>query len=147
MSNEGRPLICDFGLARIVPESASLSNTTTVRGSVIWMAPEFFCRDNPVPKHSEATDVWGFGAAIYVSFIFNVDWVCADICASSSNYLWAMYLTHISRMKVKLYTRSSNMKALEVPAECLNGRSGETYYYPSVKNVGMIRKTDQACGT
>ena len=73
MSNEGRPLICDFGLARIVPESASLSNTTTVRGSARWMAREFFNIDDPVKKHSEATDVWGFGATVYVSFIFNVD--------------------------------------------------------------------------
>ena len=147
MSGGGRPLICDFGIARIVPGTVSLSNTTTVRGSVRWMAPEFFKSENPVTEHSEATDVWGFGATLYVSFIFNVDWVCANICASSSNYLCVMYLTHISRMKVKLYTRSSNMKALEVPAECLNGRSGEAYYYPSVKNVGMIQKTDQACGT
>ena len=73
MSNEGQPLICDFGLARIVPGSASLSNTTTVRGSVRWMAPEFFDSDDPVTEHSKATDVWGFGATIYVSFIFNVD--------------------------------------------------------------------------
>ena len=71
MSNEGQPLICDFGLARIVPGSASLSNTTTVRGSVRWMAPEFFS-DDPVTEHSEKTDIWGFGATIYVSFIFNV---------------------------------------------------------------------------
>ena len=73
MSDEGRPLICDFGIARIVPESASLSNTTTVRGSVRWMAPEFFKSEAPVTEHSEATDVWAFGATIYVSFIFNVD--------------------------------------------------------------------------
>ena len=86
MSNEGQPLICDFGLARIVPGSASLSNTTTMRGSVRWMAPEFFRDIDPVTEHSEETDVWGFGATIYVSFIFNVDWVCANICASSSNY-------------------------------------------------------------
>ena len=73
MSDEGRPLICDFGLARIVPESASLSNTTNVRGSVRWMAPEFFDSRDPVTEHSEATDVWGFGATIYVSYNFNVD--------------------------------------------------------------------------
>ena len=72
MSDEGQPLICDFGLARIVPGSASLSNTTTVRGSVRWMAPEFFRVLDPVTEHSEETDVWGFGATIYVSFIFNV---------------------------------------------------------------------------
>ena len=73
MSDEGQPLICDFGLARIVPGSASLSNTTTVRGSVRWMAPEFFDSDDPVTEHSAATDVWGFGATIYVRFIVNVD--------------------------------------------------------------------------
>ena len=73
MSDEGRPLICDFGLARIVPGSASLSNTTTVRGSGRWMAPEFFDSKDPVTEHSEETDVWGFGATIYVSYIFNVD--------------------------------------------------------------------------
>ena len=120
MSDEGQPLICDFGLARIVPGSASLSNTTTVRGSFRWMAPEFFRYNDPVTEHSEATDVWGFGATIYVSFTINVNWVCANICASSSSYLWVMYLSHISRMKDKLYTRSSNIRALEITTECIN---------------------------
>ena len=138
MSDEGQSLICDFGLARIVPGSASLSNTTTVRGSVRWMAPEFFHRDNPVTEHSEATDVWGFGATIYVSFIFNVDWVCANIRASSSNYLWVMYLTHISRMKRKLYSHSSCMKVLKITLESLVRCLSEVYYYPSVRNVGSL---------
>ena len=72
MSNEGQPLICDFGLARIVPESVSLSNTTNRRGSTRWMAAEFFSADDQerVSEHSKETDVWSFGATVYVSSPF-----------------------------------------------------------------------------
>ena len=73
MSNEGRPLICDFGLARVVPESVSLSNSTNnMRGSIRWMAAEFFTYNDTerVSDHSKRTDVWGFGATVYVSLPF-----------------------------------------------------------------------------
>ena len=73
MSNEGQPLICDFGLARVVPESVSLSNSTNnVRGSIRWMAAEFFSYDDEerVSEHSKTTDVWSFGATVYVSLPF-----------------------------------------------------------------------------
>ena len=73
MSNEGQPLICDFGLARVVPESVSLSNSTNnMRGSIRWMAAEFFAYDGRVrvSEHSKTTDVWSFGATVYVSLPF-----------------------------------------------------------------------------
>ena len=114
MSDEGRPLICDFGLARIVPESVSLSNTTTVRGSVRWMAPEFFRGYYPVTEHSKATDVWSFGVTVYVSFMLKTDDDIANIRTSYSNYLCVMYLMHVSRMKLKLYMPSPGMKALDI---------------------------------
>ena len=75
MSNEGQPLICDFGLARVVPESVSLSNSTNnMRGSIRWMAAEFFTRKDKerVSRHSKRTDVWGFGATVYVSLPFYI---------------------------------------------------------------------------
>ena len=73
MSNEGQPLICDFGLARVVPESVSLSNSTSnMRGSIRWMAADFFSYNDEerVSKHSKTTDVWSFGATVYVSLPF-----------------------------------------------------------------------------
>ena len=73
MSNEGQPLICDFGLARVVPESVSLSNSTNnMRGSIRWMAAEFFSYDDMkrVSRHSKTTDIWSFGATVYVSLPF-----------------------------------------------------------------------------
>ena len=70
MSNMGQPLICDFGLARIATESMSLSmNTTSPRGTPRFLAPEFFALKDSVQVsvHSKETDVWAFGATVYVS--------------------------------------------------------------------------------
>ena len=77
MSSEGQPLICDFGLSRVVPESVSLSNSTNnMRGSTRWMAAEFFIYDGKgrqfMTNHTKESDVWGFGATVYVSLPFYI---------------------------------------------------------------------------
>ena len=113
MSDEGRPLICDFGLARIVPESISLSNTTNARGSFRWMASEFF-EERPVTEHSRETDVWGFGATVFVSLMFVVIYESADICTMFSNCFQITYLTRISNMTPRLYTPCPEAKILRI---------------------------------
>ena len=67
VSDDGQPRLCDFGISRIISASETLKGTTTsgVQGSLRWMAPEFFQEENPV--HSKVTDVWGYGATVYVS--------------------------------------------------------------------------------
>ena len=78
VSDYGQPQICDFGISRIISASASLKSTTDVRGSTRWMAPEFFREGDPDTDHSKMTDVWSFGATIYVSIKFHIEYARAD---------------------------------------------------------------------
>ena len=72
VSDDGQPRLCDFGISRIISASETLKGTTTsgVQGSLRWMAPDFFRKENPV--HSKEIDVWGFGATVYVSLFLSL---------------------------------------------------------------------------
>ena len=70
VSADGQPQICDFGISTILATSttfgATSSHTYGTRGSLRWMAIEFFeSVDTPI-LHSEKTDVWAFGMTAYV---------------------------------------------------------------------------------
>lgn len=68
------PLICDFGISRMLDSARSDFVSTThegdPRGTIRWMAVELL---NPQagaqPKHSKETDVWAYGMTVYVSLI------------------------------------------------------------------------------
>ncbi|KAL5504022.1 hypothetical protein ACEPAH_8095 [Sanghuangporus vaninii] len=65
-----QPLICDFGISRMLDSSQSHFVSTThngsPRGSTRWMAIELYKPDEGVvPKHSKETDVWAFGMTLY----------------------------------------------------------------------------------
>ncbi|EJD08224.1 kinase-like protein [Fomitiporia mediterranea MF3/22] len=75
ISPEGRPLICDFGISRVISLSTSFSGypingqTTTgnVKGSARWMSPEILCSptDQSPAKHTIESDIWAFGMVAY----------------------------------------------------------------------------------
>lgn len=72
MSEHGEPLICDFGISRMLDSSQSNFVSTThngqLRGSMRWMARELLRPDgDEEPKHSKETDVWAYGMTLYVS--------------------------------------------------------------------------------
>ncbi|KAL5480180.1 hypothetical protein ACEPAI_1450 [Sanghuangporus weigelae] len=61
------PLLCDFGISRILDKTATypISNTTTtggVRGTVRYMSKELFKENS---SHTESSDVWAFGMTVY----------------------------------------------------------------------------------
>ena len=67
-----QPLICDFGISRMLDSSqkhfVSTTHSGQTRGSTRWMAIELLNPEEGVePKHSKATDVWAFGMALYAS--------------------------------------------------------------------------------
>ena len=66
VSRFGEPIICDFGISRIISASQSFGETSghRVKGSVRWMARELLA--DPQSVHSKESDVWAFGMTIYV---------------------------------------------------------------------------------
>ncbi|KAL5496070.1 hypothetical protein ACEPAH_3163 [Sanghuangporus vaninii] len=63
----GEPLLCDFGMSRMLekPESYPISNTTTtdgVRGTIRYMSKELFKENASL---TESSDIWAFGMTVY----------------------------------------------------------------------------------
>ncbi|KZV78707.1 WD40 repeat-like protein [Exidia glandulosa HHB12029] len=59
ISDDGVPLLCDFGLSRIIAEHSESMTQTGLTGTLRWMAPELLLEDGM--KHSYASDVWACG--------------------------------------------------------------------------------------
>ncbi|KAL5501769.1 hypothetical protein ACEPAH_9029 [Sanghuangporus vaninii] len=65
-----QPLICDFGISRMLDptQSGYVSTTCTdsPRGTIRWMAPELLASEEDVEaNHSKETDVWAYGMVLY----------------------------------------------------------------------------------
>jgi serine/threonine protein kinase len=64
-------MLSDFGVSRVVVASQVTTDTSNVKGSMRWMAFEFFILLNnassPLVAANEKTDVWAFGMTVYVS--------------------------------------------------------------------------------
>ena len=58
-----QPLIADFGLSRVEALQASLTGSSTARGSLRWQAPELLLPDTygGNGKHTPETDMYAFG--------------------------------------------------------------------------------------
>ncbi|KZT36003.1 kinase-like protein [Sistotremastrum suecicum HHB10207 ss-3] len=77
MTDQGTPVLADFGLASLAENEPSLNpthesvtsrTTGNLRGSPRWMAPELLGTDSS-PKSTFATDVWAYGCLILVRFL------------------------------------------------------------------------------
>ena len=63
------PMICDFGISRMLASSLVLSSSTqhgNLGGSVRWMATELLEPNSEPKHHTMETDVWAFGMTILV---------------------------------------------------------------------------------
>ncbi|KLO08685.1 kinase-like protein [Schizopora paradoxa] len=73
ISEDGQPLLADFGISRIMTASLSVTTTTAApKGSVRWMAIELLEVDlsgeqsfGKPAVHTKMTDVWSYGMVIY----------------------------------------------------------------------------------
>lgn len=63
MREDGTPMLADFGLSRVVMETATGWTTSSTPGSYRWMAPELFGGiDNEIKVLvTVKSDVWAFG--------------------------------------------------------------------------------------
>ncbi|KAL5498961.1 hypothetical protein ACEPAH_1479 [Sanghuangporus vaninii] len=66
VGHSGEPLICDFGISRILSHSLSNGGTSSasLKGSARWMAPELFNIEIDA-HHTKETDMWAFGMTVY----------------------------------------------------------------------------------
>ncbi|KZW01408.1 kinase-like protein, partial [Exidia glandulosa HHB12029] len=65
ISNDGSARLSDFGFSMILTEySRSRSQWSAAKGTIRWMAPEFFDEDDRVATHTRASDVWAIGCLI-----------------------------------------------------------------------------------
>ena len=84
MAGDGRLILSDFGISRLLINSVTIAGTTSIKGNMRWMAPELILpEEGVVPKHSchtRATDVWAFGMVVYV-YSEHVLWITP--CAST----------------------------------------------------------------
>ena len=67
ISESGRPLICDFGISRMLNFSITLKTKTTnnARGTQRFMSPELLVGEG---KNTKASDIWALGMTFYVCF-------------------------------------------------------------------------------
>lgn len=65
MSDEGKALLCDFGLSAMA-DGSGLDKSTTLRisGSLQWMAIELIDSDEPGSKITKASDIWSLAMAM-----------------------------------------------------------------------------------
>ncbi|KAL5524358.1 hypothetical protein ACEPAF_9498 [Sanghuangporus sanghuang] len=65
-----QPLICDFGISRMLDPTqsgyVSATRSDNPRGTIRWMAPELLAPEEGVEaSHSKETDVWAYGMVLY----------------------------------------------------------------------------------
>jgi eukaryotic-like serine/threonine-protein kinase len=61
MTGDGRPKLTDFGVARLVSETARLTGTGTQMGTPYYMSPEAW----EGKKLDEQTDIWSLGVVLF----------------------------------------------------------------------------------
>lgn len=74
VSEKGNPLLCDFGISRMIAITQTMGGggagveSTNLRGSARWMSPELLLPpDDESPLHTKNSDIWAFGMTAYVS--------------------------------------------------------------------------------
>lgn len=92
VSAHGIPLICGFGLSRIIDDfqasdgQTSSSESDAISGTLRWMSPELLLPPaGDSVSHTKESDVWAFGMVVCVSYFF---------------YPWNIFMFDISALGV-----------------------------------------------
>ena len=77
ISDDGVPLLADFGYSYIVNSSFSMEIEDRKTGTLCWMAPEYFREDGPITAEG---DIWAFGmtAVVRLSLCFKLFTACLE---------------------------------------------------------------------
>jgi serine/threonine protein kinase len=70
VTHDGRPMLADFGISRLMTENGSIADTTYLEGSVRWMSIELvdaLLRGSYHLTHTKESDMWAFGMVLFVS--------------------------------------------------------------------------------
>ena len=74
VNSNGHPMLADFGISRFVSMNGEPTEVS-YEGSVRWMAIELIdelMSGSGRLVHTKESDVWGFGATVYVSLPFYI---------------------------------------------------------------------------
>lgn len=65
MSDEGKALLCDFGLSAMA-DGSGLDKSSTLRmsGSLQWMSIELISSDEPGSEITKSSDIWALAMAM-----------------------------------------------------------------------------------
>ena len=88
ISQDGRALLADFGIARLLSNGVTIAGTSNFKGSIRWMAPELLTSAGLAREHqlhTNETDVWAFGMTIYVRSSCYIKGTTHDITITGSD--------------------------------------------------------------
>ena len=100
MSVNGRPLLCDFGISRLLVDGVTITGTRRLKGSVRWMATELFEPGSTAIEgrpnfDTKASDVWAYGMVLYVRQWYPLHYNVHLLPSLNRNYYLAKYRTTI----------------------------------------------------
>jgi serine/threonine protein kinase/WD40 repeat protein len=85
IDDTGHPWIVDFGLARLIDEDSSITQTGEIVGSPAFIAPEHIASTDVVP--TERGDVYGLGVLLYYCLTQRAPYVADTVSATLQKVL------------------------------------------------------------
>ena len=161
VDDDGGPLLCDFGISRILEKTATypISHTTVtggLRGTVRYMSKELLSENG---SHTESSDIWAFGMTVYVSrSILAHEAVVCDLpvdppyetsALRKSEDRAASLASHSTRRASFLARRCrivANRLSISFPhvPPLLGGATHETRYYNVIEGDSKNERTNNA---
>jgi serine/threonine protein kinase len=68
VNSVGRACLADFGLANVIDRTVSVTGTSTIRGTIRWMAPELLSSGVdriPTPRPNTSTDIYALAIVFW----------------------------------------------------------------------------------
>lgn len=110
ISNEGEPLLADFGISQLLIQTNTVANTAELKYSIRWTARELldYERTDNV-THTFGSDIWAYGMVVYVRFEINtsISFKLIAIYRNFSRKTYRMLICNTMRRLLSLSGRIS----------------------------------------